>query len=161
MGGIRRILPPTCGETATFRAKLIGRPLWSDFYSRLTAIPALGERQLSGNSNAFPQKAGRSRLNGALGNPFTSPSPRVPGSSMRWGANSIRIQPKRAAFLLTPDATSSPPFGGWCEPKLAVTMVRCIYSRPCYMNGGGERRGSSARQAKDVSIACLLRSKNI
>jgi hypothetical protein len=32
------------------------------------SIPALGERQLSGNSIAFPQEAGHSGLNGALGN---------------------------------------------------------------------------------------------
>lgn len=37
MSGIRQILPPTCGETATFWAKLIGSPLSSDFYSRLAA----------------------------------------------------------------------------------------------------------------------------
>ena len=38
MGGIRRILPPTYGETATFQAKWIGRLLWNDFYSRNAAV---------------------------------------------------------------------------------------------------------------------------
>jgi len=52
MGGIRRILPPTCDETATFRAKLIGRPLWSDFYSRLAALPAGHQCLLSGSVGA-------------------------------------------------------------------------------------------------------------
>lgn len=57
MDEMRRILPPTCGKTATFRAKLSERPLWSEVYSRFAAGAGSGDWQLYRSPISFHSEA--------------------------------------------------------------------------------------------------------